>query len=287
MDQAMLTVFPLRYILFHHQTTTSTKLLRKVISLRYILFHHQTTTCYPTAWVVLVLRYILFHHQTTTTRNMVLRSFRLRYILFHHQTTTLMLRYLVLLRCVISSFITKPQPNTLGCNAQHVALYPLSSPNHNSLGWVKQNRMLRYILFHHQTTTLCSQGCYYCRCVISSFITKPQLVWLSWCEWDVALYPLSSPNHNSMAMKNTGSRLRYILFHHQTTTRGWTLYKSFGLRYILFHHQTTTRPPYMEWHSRLRYILFHHQTTTFFRCSLWCPRCVISSFITKPQLTYH
>ena len=37
----------LRYILFHHQTTTKATSRRMEIQLRYILFHHQTTTqCY-------------------------------------------------------------------------------------------------------------------------------------------------------------------------------------------------------------------------------------------------
>ena len=34
------------------------------------------------------------------------------------------------------------------------------------------------------------------------------------------------------------------------------------LRYILFHHQTTTKTPELCTIKQLRYILFHHQTTT-------------------------
>ena len=56
------------------------------------------------------------------------------------------------------------------------------------------------------------------------------------------------------------------------------------LRYILFHHQTTTIYVLFEKKAVLRYILFHHQTTTTFALPCNCIRCVISSFITKPQL---
>ena len=34
----------LRYILFHHQTTTNNERINLLCKLRYILFHHQTTT---------------------------------------------------------------------------------------------------------------------------------------------------------------------------------------------------------------------------------------------------
>ena len=120
----------------------------------------------------------------------------LRYILFHHQTTTAVSVYAFFFRCVISSFITKPQlipksdTKTLGCVISSfitkpqlpigvrffvpVALYPLSSPNHNDNAVVDNVALLRYILFHHQTTTKRSGISTEARCVISSFITKPQ-----------------------------------------------------------------------------------------------------------------
>ena len=83
--------------------------------------------------------------------------------------------------CVISSFITKPQQPTQASQHSLVALYPLSSPNHN---------------------------------IESTFP--------DWCR--VALYPLSSPNHNASISIAEQSTLRYILFHHQTTT--YSLYRS-------------------------------------------------------------
>ena len=186
----------------------------------------------------------------------------LRYILFHHQTTTSRLHSSIFCSCVISSFITKPQLHARAALRYLVALYPLSSPNHNANLQVLVSAVLRYILFHHQTTTH-EWYCYpWSCCVISSFITKPQLVSAeevneAGCvissfitkpqpELDqnvaksVALYPLSSPNHNLVQ-----------------------------------------RDISMIW---LRYILFHHQTTTSSRHNPHSCRCVISSFITKPQL---
>ena len=121
----------------------------------------------------------------------------LRYILFHHQTTTGCMIVHARACCVISSFITKPQ------------LYILHG-------------------FLHEG------------CVISSFITKPQLFDLGIAHRCVALYPLSSPNHNSTTMISSITMLRYILFHHQTTTYPVAASSDTALRYILFHHQTTT-----------------------------------------------
>ena len=125
-----------------------------------------------------LLRYILFHHQTTTNKVALMTSRQLRYILFHHQTTTRTLQYIFTHCCVISSFITKPQPQRA-----------------RSAGWT-------------------------C-CVISSFITKPQLSEYIVTIFAVALYPLSSPNHNHVAVMAFRGLLRYILFHHQTTTCFW------------------------------------------------------------------
>ena len=144
-----------------------------------------------------------------------------------------------------------------------VALYPLSSPNHNRKFSLSVAFVLRYILFHHQTTTFPSWFRPYVCCVISSFITKPQRFIIR-CFWalgcvissfitkpqpvvfsrffvSVALYPLSSPNHNAGALATSLGALRYILFHHQTTTFKLEELGNVMLRYILFHHQTTTR----------------------------------------------
>ena len=164
------------------------------------------------------LRYILFHHQTTTIRLGLIFLLQLRYILFHHQTTTSPLEPAPSASCVISSFITKPQhmPNRLAISA--VALYPLSSPNHNLALLMSRMIMLRYILFHHQTTTGYDDIPHKQCCVISSFITKPQRASIIPLHSPVALYPLSSPNHNLSHRSMKSLSLRYILFHHQTTT---------------------------------------------------------------------
>ena len=146
------------------------------------------------------------------------------------------------------------------------------------LGW------LRYILFHHQTTTPC-----YCYsslkcCVISSFITKPQRKVRELYKYSVALYPLSSPNHNFFGM--IGERLKVALYplsspNHNCFVR---VVPNLLLRYILFHHQTTTLISVALQAKMLRYILFHPQTTTLVVQRIRRLGCVISSFITKPQL---
>ena len=166
----------------------------------------------------------------------------LRYILFHHQTTTAVSVYALFFRCVISSFITKPQ-----------------QPRYTG----------------HKV--MC--------CVISSFITKPQPTSRVRCFGLVALYPLSSPNHNVVIRMLPLVLLRYILFHHQTTTEFIPMRHNPSLRYILFHHQTTTVTLLVLVSERLRYILFHHQTTTPPASWFVSEGCVISSFITKPQPT--
>ena len=209
---------------------------------------------------------------------------RLRYILFHHQTTTSCCHRASKCGCVISSFITKPQPPPCWYFLFCVALYPLSSPNHNYGAFKGLRGGLRYILFHHQTTTFIMGQYLVTSCVISSFITKPQRCWyrplhcfvalyplsspnhnclsLVFALMEVALYPLSSPNHNIAITHILLNLLRYILFHHQTTTYYPICRYYSQLRYILFHHQTTTGSWYSWWFCSLRYILFHHQTTT-------------------------
>ena len=169
----------------------------------------------------------------------------------------------VIQSCVISSFITKPQqcvydnihvyvalyplssPNhnfsTLTLFCARVALYPLSSPNHNLMLIVFSGSLLRYILFHHQTTTFTCLSCFSPCCVISSFITKPQRYFRIRLFIDVALYPLSSPNHNTSnwSMKTSEVALYPLSSPNHNCTRH--LQAESPLRYILFHHQTTTK----------------------------------------------
>ena len=273
----------LRYILFHHQTTTYIQYIFSYSVALYPLSspNHNKPLELPTPEL---LRYILFHHQTTTPMYHSFNAQPLRYILFHHQTTTYLATFTYRPGCVISSFITKPQLTLLLSLIVPVALYPLSSPNHNkrraqsvtlTLRYILFHhqtttitlvllflRVLRYILFHHQTTTKRDMLWTSTRCVISSFITKPQPKRAARSMALVALYPLSSPNHNLLLIVSVILTLRYILFHHQTTTQGPQARRPERLRYILFHHQTTTAVRGSVCRGMLRYILFHHQTTT-------------------------
>ena len=254
-----------------------------------------------------MLRYIFFHHQTTTIPWCSCRYEWLRYIFFHHQTTTLKVRLYLLVGCVISSFITKPQPQRqltachLGCVISSFITKPqrkvpiLKNPSelryiffhHQTTTWccfLWWSCPLRYIFFHHQTTTgsappLKLNGCVissfitkpqqystdefgFYSCVISSFITKPQPPASWFVNEVVALYLLSSPNHNTFILVFIPQRLRYIFFHHQTTTFDACFCVLQRLRYIFFHHQTTTFAFWYSCSCLLRYIFFHHQTTT-------------------------
>ena len=192
-----------------------------------------------------MLRYILFHHQTTTSSTgqspqscCVISSFITKPQLnansvlgqsgcvissFITKPQLEIICVIPLRSCVISSFITKPQQGSAPFSGVGVALYPLSSPNHNLDGLPPLSSQLRYILFHHQTTTRGCHGSFSRSCVISSFITKPQLTIDNIVANTVALYPLSSPNHNLEDDVLPLLMLRYILFHHQTTTKFATI----------------------------------------------------------------
>ena len=214
----------------------------------------------------------------------MLKNISLRYIFFHHQTTTPSLHWPQGKGCVISSFITKPQPVLYRHSLLQVALYLLSSPNHNfTSGASSRCKVALYLLSspNHNGT----------RIIFSSRM--------------VALYLLSSPNHNDwykhfpvMELRyiffhhqtttlptwvSRRRRLRYIFFHHQTTTEFGKRFTQRALRYIFFHHQTTTIKAYTKHEALLRYIFFHHQTTTSPTWGWPQKCCVISSFITKPQ----
>ena len=129
-----------------------------------------------------LLRYILFHHQTTTADKYRWSSSRCVISSFITKPQLAKSVEESQSRCVISSFITKPQPGIVSSDGRVVALYPLSSPNHNFFCPSLFCQRLRYILFHHQTTTSIIHKRLRYGCVISSFITKPQPVFLMCCN---------------------------------------------------------------------------------------------------------
>ena len=80
-----------------------------------------------------------------------------------------------------------------------VALYLLSSPNHNQKEEeAGTNQVALYLLSSPNHNR-----------VVLALLIVP-----------VALYLLSSPNHNNACMTIFMFMLRYIFFHHQTTTKG-------------------------------------------------------------------
>ena len=186
--------------------------------------------------------------------------------------------------CVISSFITKPQLVDMNVNEEERCVISsfITKPQPAAGVEVKQQGcVISSFITKPQHTSRAIAECE--GCVISSFITKPQLASTHSLLLLVALYLLSSPNHNSKRQVSIHSRLRYIFFHHQTTTDKWYCYYWSLLRYIFFHHQTTTGVKLGQACEVLRYIFFHHQTTTMPVPGCMECRCVISSFITKPQ----
>ncbi len=180
----------------------------------------------------------------TTIRYSVFTGWLLRYVLFHHQTTTIRGSAPLLICCVISSFITKPQPKEdmqdwlKSCVISSFITKPQPGWDANPLA----NRCVISSFITKPQLSVSYNMPLLC-CVISSFITKPQQNIVSSRSVAVALYPLSSPNHNitheakffrlvalyplSSPNHNHGLRqpqwlaLRYILFHHQTTTQRW------------------------------------------------------------------
>ena len=128
----------------------------------------------------------------------------LRYILFHHQTTTSHKRRYARLGCVISSFITKPQLGAWSAvvQARCVISSFITKPQPQRMHPALPARCVisSFITKPQQAhSRVHSKEC----CVISSFITKPQQLGDVIVTADVALYPLSSPNHNRNVSSTT------------------------------------------------------------------------------------
>ena len=121
--------------------------------------------------------------------------------------------------CVISSFITKPQLRGEIYHSNVVALYPLSSPNHNSTQ--RRFEVAKVALYPLSSPNHnCNRKSLLLKTVALYPLSSPNhnLPLLFLLLQAVALYPLSSPNHNLSTSIFTAYLLRYILFHHQTTT---------------------------------------------------------------------
>ena len=211
---------------------------------------------------MLTLRYILFHHQTTTqgwharlAKSCVISSFITKPQLHENPRYQLSVALYPLSspnhnytgKNDDSTFValyplSSPNHNLQGKGVWllYVALYPLSSPNHNLLAMVFPKPLLRYILFHHQTTT-CTMRLWHRKCcVISSFITKPQRSCCPHAWGFVALYPLSSPNHNVRGPALLPALVALYPLSSPNHNRSRYVFYTDALRYILFHHQTTT-----------------------------------------------
>ena len=89
--------------------------------------------CFKVGYFIIALFSILFHHQTTTLSVAVcLGSCCLvSYFITKPQPTTQ--SPLTRFCCLVSYFITKPQPEVFNYNVKTVVQYLISSPNHNHL----------------------------------------------------------------------------------------------------------------------------------------------------------
>ena len=165
-----------------------------------------------------------------------------------------------------------------------VVQYLISSPNHNCVFDFWHYLQLFSILFHHQTTTPTLPFASRSGCLVSYFITKPQLPPRQRASRRVVQYLISSPNHNrsnaklgchvvvqylisspnhnlTLSVSMSASVVQYLISS-PNHNPGVHIYAIIELFSILFHHQTTTSVVTLQTPSELFSILFHHQTTT-------------------------
>ena len=127
--------------------------------------------------------------------------------------------------CLISSFYIKPQPKPLILFTKTYCL--ISS-------------------FYIKPQPLVHEGYRIVNCLISSFYIKPQLYVGQGRSCCIALYRLSTSNHNFGGVLPTFMKLPYIVFLHQTTTeevavfhKSYCLISSFYIKPQLSHVSTT------------------------------------------------
>ena len=213
----------------------------------------------------------------------------------------------ICLPLVVQYLISSPNHNhnQRVLRRQPVVQYLISSPNHNWSVPDEEPGRLFSILFHHQTTTIHEMREICESCLVSYFITKPQRQSESWRWTSVVQYLISSPNHNLQAVYNALAKLFSILFHHQTTTSASLILSSYGclvsyfitkpqhrneswrltnvVQYLISSPNHNLRVA-LSRRERLFSILFHHQTTTDGGAAKTLHGCLVSYFITKPQL---
>ena len=166
-------------------------------------------------------------------------------------------------------------------------------------------RGLYLIEILHQTTTPFFVHCFLCRCILSKFYIKPQLIILS-CIFSLVVsyrnstsnhnkhssrrrlstvvsYRNSTSNHNFASSENSLVVLYLIEILHQTTTNFSPLSKSDELYLIEILHQTTTCSPVVDGPLRLYLIEILHQTTTLRVLLQHLRCCILSKFYIKPQ----
>ena len=123
--------------------------------------------------------------------------------------------------CIISSFYIKPQPASL-LSSSHcsciISSFYIKPQLGNGNGFYELRCIISsfYIKPQHQGNATRGNT----SCIISSFYIKPQPLIVRPASSIVALYRLSTSNHNRQLFQFSSLGLHYIVFLHQTTTRG-------------------------------------------------------------------
>ena len=158
-----------------------------------------------------------------------------------HQTTTIAAGSGLLLRCILSKFYIKPQPEEEPANDYLSCIL--------SKFYIKPQQNWRYLY---------SPQC----CILSKFYIKPQPKPTSTQFIRVVSYRNSTSNHNILPLITSLIGLYLIEILHQTTTIGKSWEKLEMLYLIEILHQTTTATLSWFFVCRLYLIEILHQTTT-------------------------
>ena len=121
-----------------------------------------------------MLSIIWILHQTTTYCYASFLLAMLSIIWILHQTTTQWSFLFAKLRCQLSEFYIKPQPNAPSDTTVFVVNYLNSTSNHNCNIVLLSMIGLSIIWILHQTTTIPLLAHALCSCQLSEFYIKPQ-----------------------------------------------------------------------------------------------------------------
>ena len=215
-------VFSLSYIVFLHQTTTR---MSHADTSAYCLISSFYIKPQPMPLSPVDI-YIVLYRLSTSNHNSVQRDVKRHVIVLYRLSTSnhnwlsviVKVSPIVLYRLSTSNHncitlsksriaIVLYRLSTSNHNSAHalnlcvgIVLYRLSTSNHNFLLLLILFRVLSYIVFLHQTTTVFWTAKTTFHCLISSFYIKPQLHLRVGSHHVIVLYRLSTSNHNTVRL---------------------------------------------------------------------------------------